>query len=233
MGTRSTATHASSCSRGISLSEVCCLPSRVERGAPPALNAVKRLLASRALIWLSTSRGHVIMRRTTCSLLLLASVAGYSSNADATPAQIIITRHGEKQDAYRLCDVGVQRSQALAGQYLGKGAKNSLFTGGRAPDAYPRDHVALARAHQSRSAELGQAGGALLRATDPRRFARAIRRGPEPANARGGARRDDQSAMGGQDDRDVLGASTTSPTTRSKSNSPARRSRCGNCSISI
>ena len=76
------------------------------------------------------------MRRTTCSLLLLASVVAHASDAGATPAQIVILRHGEKQDAYRLCDVGVQRSLALAGQYLGKGAQNSLFTGGRTPEAF-------------------------------------------------------------------------------------------------
>ena len=63
------------------------------------------------------------MRRITCSLLLLASVSAHASSAGATPAQIVILRHGEKQDAYRLCDVGVQRSLALAAQYLGKGAK--------------------------------------------------------------------------------------------------------------
>jgi hypothetical protein len=76
------------------------------------------------------------MRRTACSLLLLASAVSYASDAGATPAQIVILRHGEKQDAYRLCDVGVQRSLALAGQYLGKGAQNSLFTGGRTPEAF-------------------------------------------------------------------------------------------------
>ena len=52
------------------------------------------------------------------------------------PSQIIVLRHGEKQDAYRLCEVGVQRSLALAAQYLGKGAKDSLFPKGRAPDAF-------------------------------------------------------------------------------------------------
>jgi hypothetical protein len=75
------------------------------------------------------------MRRIACSLLLLASVA-HAPDASATPAQIVILRHGEKQDAYRLCDVGVQRSLALAGQYLGKGAQNSLFMGGRTPEAF-------------------------------------------------------------------------------------------------
>ena len=51
----------------------------------------------------------------------------HTPDADATPSQIIVLRHGEKQDAYRLCEVGVQRSLALAAQYLGKGAKDSLF----------------------------------------------------------------------------------------------------------
>ncbi|MFG1395783.1 histidine phosphatase family protein [Roseixanthobacter pseudopolyaromaticivorans] len=55
--------------------------------------------------------------------------------ASAAPARIIILRHGEKQDAYRLCRVGNQRAQALAAQYLGKGAANSLFPAGEAPAA--------------------------------------------------------------------------------------------------
>ncbi len=60
----------------------------------------------------------------------------HAPDANATPSQIIVLRHGEKQDAYRLCEVGVQRSLALAAQYLGKGAKDSLFAKGRAPDAF-------------------------------------------------------------------------------------------------
>jgi hypothetical protein len=72
--------------------------------------------------------------RKTFPLLLLAAAAAQAPDAHATPQQIIILRHGEKQDAYRLCDVGVQRSLALAAQYLGKGAKDSLFAGGSAPD---------------------------------------------------------------------------------------------------
>lgn len=55
--------------------------------------------------------------------------------ARAAPARIIILRHGEKQDAYRLCRVGNERAQALAEQYLGKGAKDSLFPAGTAPAA--------------------------------------------------------------------------------------------------
>ncbi len=71
--------------------------------------------------------------RISLSLLLLAAAA---MQARATPSQIIVLRHGEKQDAYRLCEVGVQRSLALAAQYLGKGAKQSLFAKGRAPDGF-------------------------------------------------------------------------------------------------
>ena len=74
--------------------------------------------------------------RTTVALLLLISATLQPLGANATPSQIIVLRHGEKQDAYRLCDVGVQRSLALAAQYLGKGAQQSLFGKGRAPDGF-------------------------------------------------------------------------------------------------
>jgi hypothetical protein len=76
------------------------------------------------------------MRQRTIAALFVMSTAFASQNAFATPAQIIILRHGEKENAYRLCDVGVQRSLALAAQYLGKGARDSLFPKGRAPDAF-------------------------------------------------------------------------------------------------
>ena len=49
------------------------------------------------------------------------------------PKRIIILRHGEKQDAYRLCSTGVLRSLALVTKYLGKGAKDSLFASGETP----------------------------------------------------------------------------------------------------
>jgi hypothetical protein len=68
--------------------------------------------------------------------VLALSVAGaVVSDAVANPARIIILRHGEKADGYRLCSVGVQRSLALAKRYLGKGAEATLFPGG-APDAF-------------------------------------------------------------------------------------------------
>jgi hypothetical protein len=75
------------------------------------------------------------------SIIVISVLAGITtslleSNALATPQQIIILRHGEKQNAYRLCRVGVQRSLALAAQYLGKGAQNSLFAQGAAPGGF-------------------------------------------------------------------------------------------------
>src|SRR6478672_5246486 len=51
----------------------------------------------------------------------------------ATPARIIILRHGEKADKWKLCEIGRQRADALALNYLGKGAAKSLFTEGNDP----------------------------------------------------------------------------------------------------
>jgi hypothetical protein len=69
-------------------------------------------------------------------LLAISLVLGVAAPAAALPAKIIILRHGEKQDAFALCDVGVQRSLALSVQYLGKGAKDSLFASGETPAAF-------------------------------------------------------------------------------------------------
>ena len=74
----------------------------------------------------------MLMRIGLIATLVLGAVAP----AAAVPAKIIILRHGEKQDAFALCDVGVQRSLALSAQYLGKGAKKSLFASGEAPAAF-------------------------------------------------------------------------------------------------
>jgi hypothetical protein len=43
------------------------------------------------------------------------------------PKKIIILRHGEKQDAWRLCSTGALRSLALVTKYLGKGAADPLI----------------------------------------------------------------------------------------------------------
>ncbi len=56
-------------------------------------------------------------------------------SAYAQPAQIIIARHAEKADNYTLCDMGTERAQALAAQYLGRGAPKSVFGAGGAPEA--------------------------------------------------------------------------------------------------
>lgn len=67
-----------------------------------------------------------------CALPFLAAV----DIAFATPSRIIILRHGEKQNAWKLCAVGDARAAALAGNFLGKGAANSLFAVGETPAAF-------------------------------------------------------------------------------------------------
>ncbi|WP_374546499.1 histidine phosphatase family protein [Rhodoblastus sp.] len=52
------------------------------------------------------------------------------------PARIILMRHAEKLNPYALCDLGMQRAQALKSQFLGQGAAQSLFAGGEKPDAF-------------------------------------------------------------------------------------------------
>jgi hypothetical protein len=65
--------------------------------------------------------------------VLAATIALAPLSAQAVPRQIIILRHGEKADSYALCSVGVERSLALAQNYLGKGSVNSLFSNGESP----------------------------------------------------------------------------------------------------
>ena len=73
------------------------------------------------------------MIRLTLVAALLAVSLG---SAVAAPARIIILRHGEKADAWKLCGVGQQRADALATNYLGRGAKSSLFGSGEEPAAF-------------------------------------------------------------------------------------------------
>jgi len=76
-----------------------------------------------------------IMRRLGAALLgAVLLCLSISPVAEAVPRRIIILRHGEKQDAYKLCAVGQHRSLALQSNYLGKDAVNSLFPGGTGPD---------------------------------------------------------------------------------------------------
>lgn len=59
-------------------------------------------------------------------LIVLLSVLTIGS-AMAAPARIIILRAGETVDAWRLCEVGKQRAQALKLNYIGRNAAKSLF----------------------------------------------------------------------------------------------------------
>jgi hypothetical protein len=70
-------------------------------------------------------------------LAALAGVLGAEA-AQAQPSRIIISRHGEKKDDASLCKVGKLRAQALAAQYLGKGApaNDTIFGKGGKPDAF-------------------------------------------------------------------------------------------------
>ncbi len=54
----------------------------------------------------------------------------------AGPARIIILRHAEKLNRKELCEIGAQRAQALASQFLGRGAAQSLFAAGEKPEAF-------------------------------------------------------------------------------------------------
>ncbi|MFG1391284.1 hypothetical protein [Xanthobacter agilis] len=73
--------------------------------------------------WMAAGLGVVVMALTI-------------GEAAALPARIILLRHGEKQDAYRLCAVGMERAQALAAQHLGRDATTSLFRPGEVPKAF-------------------------------------------------------------------------------------------------
>jgi hypothetical protein len=56
--------------------------------------------------------------------------------AEAQPSRVIILRHAEKLNAYALCDLGRERADALAKQFLGQGATKSLFAPGEQPAAF-------------------------------------------------------------------------------------------------
>ena len=68
------------------------------------------------------------------SLAGLAALA--ATVAEAQPSRVIILRHAEKLNAYALCDLGGERADALAKQYLGQGATHSLFAPGERPAAF-------------------------------------------------------------------------------------------------
>jgi hypothetical protein len=74
----------------------------------------------------------MIPRLVLAALLLWCSLAA----AFAAPSRIIILRHGEKADAWKLCGVGQERADALAANYLGRNAAKSLFAAGEKPAAF-------------------------------------------------------------------------------------------------
>jgi hypothetical protein len=73
----------------------------------------------------------MVVRLAFIALLLFSG----SIAAGATPARIIILRHGEKADARNLCEVGQARANALVAYYLGRNAAKSLFARGEEPAA--------------------------------------------------------------------------------------------------
>jgi hypothetical protein len=74
----------------------------------------------------------VVVRLALAALLCLSGPAAVL----AMPARIIILRHGEKADKWKLCDIGQERADALAANYLGRDAANSLFASGEEPAAF-------------------------------------------------------------------------------------------------
>jgi len=70
-----------------------------------------------------------------CLLAVLLLVASIGASL-ATPSRVIILRHGEKADEWKLCGVGQQRAKALAANFLGRDSKNSLFASGEQPAAF-------------------------------------------------------------------------------------------------
>ena len=66
-------------------------------------------------------------------LALALVVAVCASAALAAPSRIIILRHAEKADSWKLCEIGEQRAKALALTYLGRDALKSLFADGEEP----------------------------------------------------------------------------------------------------
>jgi hypothetical protein len=58
------------------------------------------------------------------------------TTAYGLPKKIIILRHAEKTDTGGLCSVGDGRKIALVAEFLGKGAKDSLFASGEQPAAF-------------------------------------------------------------------------------------------------
>jgi hypothetical protein len=75
-------------------------------------------------------------RRCRIFLLAVLLLGGFAAPALALPKTVIILRHGEKEGVSDLCRVGIDRSLGLAAQYLGQGARQSLFAQGERPAGF-------------------------------------------------------------------------------------------------
>lgn len=73
------------------------------------------------------------MRMMIVSFLV---VVGLVADATAAPRRVILLRHGEKADAYKLTPTGQLRAEALGAQFLGRDAASSLFERGERPAAF-------------------------------------------------------------------------------------------------
>ena len=76
------------------------------------------------------------MNAAVWSSLFGLAVLAAMPMAEAEPSRVIILRHAEKLNAYALCDLGRERADALAKQFLGQGATQSLFAPGERPAAF-------------------------------------------------------------------------------------------------
>jgi hypothetical protein len=76
------------------------------------------------------------MNAAVCFSSLAGLAALAATPAEAQPSRVIILRHAEKLNAYALCDLGRERADALAKQFLGQGAMPSLFAPGERPAGF-------------------------------------------------------------------------------------------------
>lgn len=77
-----------------------------------------------------------MLRQARLLVFAVATLCALALPALALPKTVIILRHGEKESVSALCKIGIERSLALAAQYLGQGAKDSLFPLGERPAAF-------------------------------------------------------------------------------------------------
>lgn len=75
------------------------------------------------------------MLRFGLACLAFLFLFGVPLLAEAAPARIILLRHAEKRDDFRLCDVGLERARAVADQYLGAAAREPILEPGQRPGA--------------------------------------------------------------------------------------------------